>query len=187
MVYTNLKFVDAKEHGLFESSRLKSTDIGKILDLIVRDTSNKEIDVDNGVALKAGANTGEGLQTKYATIAGVKDEVYISGNPALVKDAFTQAQAQPYNFYNTAGSVVKGYEVLGGKAEIFAVASYQFTNDTTPKVGQYVVVDGKGMWTAQDEAPSATEYGFIGQVHSIATGIYYTTVRIECIQNTQLA
>lgn len=186
MIYTNLKMVDATMHGLFESSRLKSTDCGKILDLIVRDSSDKVIDVDNGVALRALANTGDGLQTKYATIAGVGDKVYIAGTPALIKDAHTQAQAQPYNFTNKAGQPLKAYEVLGDEAEVFAVANYQFTDAKVPAVGDYVVVSGDGMWVAEASEPSASTYGFIGRVHSIATGTFSTTVRIECIQNVQL-
>lgn len=179
MIYTNLKAVEANMHGIFESSRLKASTVGRILDLVVDDK-----DVDNGVPLKVGEPTGDGLQTRKADVAAIGDKVYIAGTPALVKDAYNQAQAQSYNFTNKAGKPIKAYEVLGDDYEIFAVADYQFTDDKAPVVGDYVVTDGAGKWVAQSTEPVST-YGFIGKVHSIAVGNFVNMVRIECIQNEQ--
>lgn len=181
-IYTNLNEVTADKHGMFESSRLKASISGNLYDAIVRDTDDAEIDVDNGVALKMGEYTGDGLQTRYATIAGAGDEIAVTGNPANVKDAFTKFQAAEFNYYVKAGTPVKTYEVVD--EDIFAVAKYQFTSGD-PVVGAYVTVDGNGGWTATAKEPSADTYGFIGKVHSIAMNDYYQMIRILTIQNEQ--
>ena len=57
MIYTNLEASNAGLHGIFESSRLESTDVGRIHDVLVRDESGDspvEIAVDNGVPVKVG-------------------------------------------------------------------------------------------------------------------------------------
>lgn len=183
MVYTNMQYTEQGNHGIFEASRLKSNITGHIYDVLVRDNSNKEIDVDNGVCVVVGDYTGNGLQERYGKVAGVKDQVAITGAPALIKDSFTKTQASPYNFYNKAGIPVKTWELV--KEDIFGISLGQFTKESAAqvKVGAYVVLDGKGMYVAQADAPTATDHGFIGKVHSIAAGTYYTTVRIEVIQN----
>lgn len=181
-IYTNLKEVSASMHGMFESSRLKATIVGHLYDAIVRDEDDKEIAVDNGVAIKMGEYTGDGLQTRYATIAKAGDKIAVTGSPAIVKDAFTQQQAAEYHFYHTAGVAAKTYEVVD--EDIFAVAKYQFTSGD-PVIGAYVTVDGNGGWTAVTDKPADT-YGFIGKVHSIASNDFYPMVRIETIKNEQV-
>lgn len=186
MIYTN-QTVKGGTHGLFESSRIKSTDIGHLYDALVKDSEGNAIDVDNGVAIKIGAFTGNGLQEVEATIAAVGDKIAVVGAPALVKDAFTKAQAQANNFYIPAGQDAKAYQLV--EEDIFAVASYQFTDGSVANVAKdaYVVVDGNGKWVAQTSEPSADTYGFIGKIHSVAVGTFYTMVRIEVIKNEQVA
>lgn len=183
MIYTNLSAVEAKQHGMFESSRLKATDIGRIYDALVRDDTGREIAVDNGVAIKIGEFTGNGLQEVYATIAKKADKIAVTGAPALVKDAFTTLQAQPFNYTNIAGNPVKSYEVT--KDDIFAIADYQFTDATAAevKVGAYVNVDENGAWEASATEPAGC--AFVGKIHSIAAGNFYTMVRIVCVKNEE--
>lgn len=191
MVYTNLTGSDATKHGLFESSRLIATDIGRIYDVLVVDENKEGIDVDNGVAVKVGDFTGNGLQERTATIAAITDRIAVIGTPANVKDAFTKAQEQATNFYNKADVDAKAYAVYAEHEDIFAVAAYQFTEASASAIAKdaYVVVDGKGMWVAQAAAPSETAYGFIGKIHSLSYDSLdnVTMVRIEAIQNKQLA
>ena len=194
MIYTNLKAIEKNLHGLFESSKLLSTDVGNIYDVIVRDNAEKEINCDNGVAVSVGAYTGNGLQERYATIATAKQAIAVIGTPADVKTAMTKAQEQPYNFTNTAGKPAKAYQIQDAKVhdDIFAIASYQFTDDTASKVkvGALVIVDGKGAWEAHESTELETlkgTNGFVGRIHSIAVGTYYTIVRIEVLQNVELA
>lgn len=188
-------------HGIFESSRLKATDVGRLYDALVRAEVSNEmvpIEVDNGVPIKIGEFTGNGLQEVYATIAGVGDKIAVIGTPAVVKDARVASDEIPSKFTNKAGRLSKAYEVLNDSYEIFAVADYQFTDASKAniKVGNYVTIDGNGMYVAVASTASAPKFagengatnGFIGKVHSIAyDNIGLTTiVRIQCIQNVQI-
>lgn len=185
-IYTNLKAREMSKHGIFESSRIKETN--HLYDCLVRDAGNEVIPVDNSVALKIGEFTGNGLQEVYATVAATTDKIAVTGAVAIIKDAFTKAQNQIYNFYTPAGTLVKTYEIL--PEDIFAVADYQFTeaSATNVKKDAYVVVDGNGQWVAQTGAPSEATYGFIGKIHSLSYDNLgaVTMVRIQCVQNVQL-
>lgn len=179
-VYTNMEAVKSGKHGMFESSRIRATNCGHLYDVTF------EEDIDNGVLVLVKGYTGNGLQEREGAVATTKDMVAVTGNPALIKDAFTTQQNQPYNYYNRANNPVKCYELV--KEDIFAVADYQFTEDSKEhiKVGSYVIVDGNGAYKAQVADPSATN-GFVGKIHSIYTTTYFTMVRIEVVQNTTIA
>lgn len=189
-IYTTMKNISQNKHGVFESSNLKSTDVGNLYDVLVRDENDKEIDIDNGVPVFVGPYTHNagGLQERYGKIAAVTDKIAVTGAPALIKVAFTKAQNSILNYYNPAGEPVKSYEVV--PEDIFGVGLHQFTEGSAGKVKEdaFVVIDGKGMYVAQSTEPDATAYGFIGQVHSVSYDMLdnFTLVRIVCIQNTQL-
>lgn len=194
MIFTNLEANEKNLHGMFESSRLMATDVGDIYDVLVRDGNEKAIDVDNGVAIKVGDFTGNGLQERYATIAKVGDKIAVVGSPAEVKTAMTKAQEQPYNFYNKAGNDAKAYQIQdkGIHSDVFAVAEYQFTDESKDKikVGNLVVVDGNGAWVADEKTnleTLKTTNGFIGKIHSFSIANYYRMVRIEVVQNIDIA
>nr|DAK91436.1 MAG TPA: hypothetical protein [Bacteriophage sp.]DAQ24611.1 MAG TPA: hypothetical protein [Caudoviricetes sp.] len=194
MIYTNLASREKNMHGLFESSALLATDVGNIYDALVRDESEKPISVDNGVALKIGDYTGNGLEERYATIAKITDKIAVTGAPAEVKTALTTEQGQAYNYTNPAGKPVKTYQIADPSVhtDIFGIASYQFTDDSAEKVkaGNLVTVDGKGAWIASEASELATlqgTNGFVGKVHSLSVGTYYTIVRIQVLQNKDIA
>ena len=195
MIYTNLKAKENAMHGMFESSLMSATDIGRIFDVIVRDEYQKPIEIDNGVPVKIGDYTGNGLQERYATIAKATDAIAVIGSPAEVKTALTTEQGQAYHFVNAAGKPAKAYQVNDPDVyeDIFAVASYQFTDESAEnvKVGRLVVTDGKGMYVAQaDETQVSTltsTNGFIGRIHSVSAGTYYTMIRIQVLQNKDVA
>lgn len=194
MIYTNLKAVESGLHGLWESSLLMSTDVGDLYDVIVRDEHDKEIDCDNGVAISVGSFTGNGLQERYAKVATAKNKIAVVGTPANVKTAMTKAQEQPYNFTNPAGKPAKAYQIqdVDVHTDVFGIASYQFTDNTSSlvKVGALVVVDGKGAWEAHESTELDTlkgTNGFVGQIHSVSVGTYYTIVRVQVVQNKELA
>lgn len=189
-------------HGIFESSRLKATDVGRVHDAFVYNTVNNEkvqIEVDNGVAVKIGDFSGNGLQEVYATIAGVGDKIAVIGTPAIVKDARIVADEIREKFTNKVGRLAKAYEVLNDSQEVFAVADYQFTDASKAniKVGNYVTWDGTGMWVAVAANASAPKFagengatnGFIGKVHSLSYDSLgqETVVRIQCLQNVQIS
>lgn len=192
-IYTDAT-ISGGAHGIWQSSLLKSTLAGHLWDVLTVAESGSganftrtEIDVDNGVAVKVGDFTGNGLQERYATIASVGDKIGVTATPAVVKDAFTRAQADETNFYNKAGHDAKVYEVVGDEydPDIFGVGLHQFTaaSQANVKKGAYVVVNGSGQWVAQAAKPSSATYGFIGQVHSLHVGLYYTVVRIAALKN----
>lgn len=195
-IFTNLAAKEVDKHGLFESSNLWSTDIGSNFSVIVRDTENgnKPIAVDNGVGICVLEFTGNGLEERYGRIAKVGDKIAVTGAPALVKTALTTEQGQAYNYTNPAGKPVKAYEIQDASVhtDIFGVADYQFNDDSEGrvKVGNLVTVDGNGAWKASETSEFATlktTNGFIGKIHSISAGTYYTIVRIQVLQNKDIA
>ena len=197
MAYVNSTAAAAGFHGVFESSRLKATDVGRLHDTLVVSeatsggvTTRTNIAVDNGVPVKIGDFVGADLQQIYATVASVGDKIAIVGTDPVVKDAKSAFYESPMFFENPAGKLSRSYEVLDDSQEIFGVADYQFTAASASNiaVGNYVTTDGNGMWVAASSAPSTSTYGFIGKIHSIAAPDLvgsYSTVRIQCIQNVQ--
>lgn len=195
-IFTNLAAKEVDKHGLFESSNLWSTDIGANFSVIVRDEDNgkKPIAVDNGVGICVLEFTGNGLEERYGRIAKITDKIAVTGAPALVKTALTTEQGQAYNYTNPAGKPVKTYEIQDASVhtDIFGVADYQFNDDSEGKVkvGNLVTVDGNGAWKASETSELATlktTNGFIGKIHSISAGTYYTIVRIQVLQNKDIA
>ena len=196
-IYSNLNPLPMGMHGVFESSLLKSTIAGHLWDCLVveettsgNETTRTPIDCDNGVCVKVGAftNNKDGLQERYATIAGTKDKVGVTGSYALIKDARTKLEeTEPY-FYNKAGEDSKVYEVIGDEfdGDIFGVGLHQFTQATQTLAktrGNYVVLDGNGKYVAQTAQPTMSNYGFVAQVHSVWTNNDYTLIRLYVIQN----
>ena len=134
-------------------------------------------------------------QERYATIAKATDAIAVIGSPAEVKTALTTEQGQAYHFVNAAGKSAKAYQVNDPDVyeDIFAVASYQFTDESAEnvKVGRLVVTDGKGMYVAQADGTQVSTLtstnGFIGRIHSVSAGTYYTMIRIQVLQNKDVA
>ena len=196
-IFGNLDQLALGTHGIFESSLLKSTISGHLWDCLVCsiDTSGSTpvytpINCDNGTAVTVldFTNNKNGLQERYAKIAGVKDKIGVVGTPALIKDARTKLEeTEPY-FYNKAGNDSKVYEVIGDEydGDIFGVSLNLFTDATQTLAktrGSYVVLDGNGKYVAQTAKPTMSNYGFVGKVHSVYTNNDYTLVRIYVIQN----
>lgn len=181
--YVNDAAAAAGKHGIAESSNLKSTIVGNMYDALVKDENGVEIAVDNGAPILVDGYTGNGLQERNATIAGVGDKIAFVCAPAINKTAVTKAQNNPENFFIPAGKIAKAYEVV--EDDIVGIADYQFSAGT-PAVNAYVVVDGDGAYEVKETLPSKSTYGFIGKIHSIALGSFSTVVRIRCIQNEQI-
>ena len=193
-IFGNYTEIPGGTHGLFSSSLLKSQIAGHLWDVKVctvatsgGTTTYTPIAVDNGVGVKVLGFTHEdgGLQERYGKIAGVADKIGVTGSPAIVKDALLKSQEDETYFYHKPGQLAKVYEVEGDEfdPDIFGVGLHQFTNPTAVVEDAYVVVNGNGGWTAMTTKPSTSTYGFIGQVHSILKGMFYTIVNIATIQN----
>jgi hypothetical protein len=196
-IFSNLNELSSGTHAIWESSLVKSTITGHINDvLVVSETTNNgvttrtPIDCDNGTAvrIKEFTHSGNGLQERYAVIAGVKDKVAILGTPALIKDNRTEYEGNEAFFYNKAGVDAKAYEIIGdefGDGDIFGVTKEGFTtaSQSLIAVDNYVVLDGNGKYVALAAAPTMSNYGFVGQIHSLYTNNFYTLVRIYVLQN----
>lgn len=176
---TDLNWNSDDRHCVCELSNLKSSIVGNIYDVIVRDDSDEAIAVDNGAAIVVGEYTGEGLQTRYAKIAAAEDKIAIVTQPALIKDSYSRQTEQPYNYYNKAGAVIRAHEVVA--EDIFGVSAEFVTGDV--KVGAYVVWDPSAKkYAVSASDPSATN-GFVAKVHSIQVGTFYNLVRLFVIKN----
>jgi len=195
-IFGNLTELTTGQHGIFESSLLKSQISGHLWDCLVVTESGSgtsitrtPINVDNGTAVKVGAFThnNNGLQERYATIASARDKIGVVGTPALIKDARTQVEATEGYFFNKAGDDSKVYEVVGDEydGDIFGVSLNMFTNASQASVAKdaYVILDGNGKYIAQAAKPTMSSFGFVGQVHSIYKNNTYTLVRIYVLQN----
>lgn len=186
--YNNGQF--AGRHGVFESSLLKATTVGRLWDVRVTDGQETpaNIAVDNGVPVVIGEYTHNGLQEVVGTVAGLTDAIAVVGTDPVVKDARIRREESPEYFYNKAGKLARVYEVLP-KVDIFAVGLHQFTNPATVAEDVFVTVSDPesnvGMWTASTTEPDADDYGFIGKVHSIQTPVLgdISIVRIQCLKN----
>lgn len=175
-IYTDFEANNATRHSVFESSKLKATISGNIYDGIC------SVDVDNGQALKLGDFTGDGLQTRTVTKAGIADQIVVAGSVPVIKDAFTKIENEPFNFYNKQGSVIRCYEVV--KDDIFGVSKSFITG--TVAVGKFVKVNASGAYEISEADPSATN-GFVGKIHSIQTGTFDDLARILVIKNEPVA
>lgn len=195
-IYTNITELPAGTKPVFESSLLKSTISGHIWDCLVVSESGSgssitrtPIEVPNTTPVKVGGFThnGNGLQERYAVIAGVKDKIGVVGTPALIKDNLTTFTGNETFFTNKAGVDAKVYEVYGDEfdGDIFGVTKEAFTTASQANIAvdNYVVLDGTGKYVAQTAKPVAANYGFIGQIHSLYTNNFYTMVRIYVLQN----
>ncbi len=199
-IFSNLTELEMGQHGIFEASLLKSTISGHLWDcLVVQETTTGSgdnatvtrtpIDIDNGVCVKVGDHThnDNGLQERFATIAGVKDKIGVTASIVNVKDARTDLEATEPYFYTKAGQDSKVYEVIGDEfdGDIFGIGLHQFTaaSKSLVKNDAYVVLDGTGKYVALASKPTMTNYGFVARVHSTWTNGYYTIVRLYVIQN----
>ena len=196
-IYGNLTQRPMGNHGILEASLMKSTISGHLWDcLCVEETTSSgttvrtPIEMDNGVCVKVGdfTHNDNGLQERYATIAGVKDKVGVTGSIVNVKDARTELEGTEPYFFVRAGEDSKVYEVYGDPfdGDVFGVGLHQFTAATqslATTVDNYVVLDGTGKYVASATAPTMSNYGFVARVHSTWTNNDYTIVRLFVIQN----
>lgn len=131
-------------HVVAESSRLKATTAGHIVDLeMIADT-------DNGSIVTVGAHV-EGQVFKAAAYAEGKTP-YLVLTPPLAYNGKKLWSDEKY-FYNAKGEIARAYELHVD--DIFTVSADAF--DKTPVVGNFVGAD----YAVVEAAPEA---GFVGEV-----------------------
>lgn len=183
-IYSNLIEKKPTKHIVVGTSKIKATNTGHIYDLVFN------ADVDNGVLAKVGEYTGNGFQERNATVAGAKDKVVLIASVPLIYDQHTTEVQAEYNFYNTKGSVTRGYELV--EDDVFAVSDYAFTTKVGEDlaVGNYVVCDGTGKYKEVAKASGstlATTNGFVGQIIGFQKYQYDKMALISVVQNTTIA
>ena len=136
--------VQGATHIVAESSRLKATTAGHIVDLeMIADT-------DNGSIVAVGAHV-EGQVFKAAAYAAGKTP-YLVLTPPLAYNGKKSWSDEKY-FYNATGEIARAYELCIG--DIYTVSANAF--DKAPAVGNFVGADYKVV-------TSAPSTGFVGEI-----------------------
>ena len=136
--------IQGKAHVVAESSRLKATTAGHIVDLeMIADT-------DNGSIVAVGAHV-EGQVFKAAAYAAGKAP-YLVLTPPLAYNGKKLWSDEKY-FYNATGEIARAYELHVD--DIYTVSEDAF--DKAPEVGNFVGADYKVV----AEAPAT---GFAGEI-----------------------
>lgn len=175
-----------KKYMVARTSKLKSTEVGHIYDVI-----NEDNDLEQGMNIKVGAYTGnisDGHQLRTCDYAAIKDKIaFICDVPLLYRD-FEKSDQFEWKYINKAKKRTRAYEIV--EDDVFGISDYGFTtfvdDEKGIEINQFVVVDGAGKYKALATEPSATDYGFIGQVIGFEKYQYDTIVLITVLQNKQL-
>ena len=141
-VFDNI--VGAK-HAVAESSLLKATEVGHIYSLKCHE------DLDNGSIVSVGSWVSAQVFNSKDYVAGEHPILILT--PPLGYNSDRREYRDECYFYNAAGEVARGYELVDG--DIFTVSSEMF--EVAPTVGQFIDAG----YTVSDEAP---ESGFVGEI-----------------------
>ena len=145
-------------HVVAESSRLKATTAGHIVDL------EMTADTDNGSIVAVGAHV-EGQVFKAAAYAAGKTP-YLVLTPPLAYNGKKIWDGEKY-FYNAKGDIARAYELHVD--DIYTVSADAF--DKAPAVGNFVGADYKVV----EEAPAT---GFVGEIIEEVTYTNSTSYRV---------
>lgn len=150
--------ISASKHVVAESSLIKATTTGHILNLeAIADTENGSIVARGAWVSDATGTTGGQVFKAKAYAAGEKPYLVLT-TPIGYNSDRKYYQDECY-FYNAKGEIMRAYELT--EDDIFTVSADAITAlATAPVVGNYVSVD-KGLYK---EAASAGSSGFVGQI-----------------------
>lgn len=163
-----------ENHGIVELSKIKATQCGHIYSL------RAPQDIDNGSMVAIGEY--EKGDVWKAAVPKKTDKVALVTTSVVIYEDYTKKCQEEGRFYNAKGDVMRCHEIVD--TDEYAISAEAFAEGADPKKGAYVVVDGTGFKpTTVTDAPSKTEYGFIGQIFDIATNGHY---RISVKQNKDL-
>lgn len=180
-IYTDANGTEYTKHPVARVSKVK--DDAHIYDLV--DTANA---IDQGANLVPGDHVDGDLQLRAAKTPAIGNKiVFVCDVPLNYRD-YTKLDQAEWQFVNKAGKRTKAYEV--GKDDVLGVSDYAFTttvtSETTPAIGNYVVVDGARAWkeliSTTNEATLKT-YGFLAKVIGYEKYQFDTVVLFEVIRN----
>lgn len=180
-VYTDGTGTTYTKYPVARVSKVK--DDAHIYDLV--DTSN---DIAQGANLVPGDHVTGELQERVAVTPTIgKKIVFVCDVPLLYRD-FEKLDQAEWQYFNKAGKITKAYEV--GQDDVLGVSDYAFTTlvvaNTTPAVGNFVVVDGARAWkelASNTSAATLATYGFLAKVIGYEKYSYDTIVLFEVIRN----
>lgn len=170
-----MAFDNTKKHVVAESSLLKATITGGLVNLV--DTA---ADVDNGKLVTKGEYIAP--ETYKMGTPAAKDKVYLTLQVPLIYENYTSGNQAEYNFYNEKGSVVRCYPLEEG--DIFTVSAEGIKAlASAPVVKNLVVAEGRDIKEVAS-GTAITNNGFAGRIIqkvTLSNGVNY---RIEVIKNT---
>lgn len=184
-IYTDANGTEYTKHPVARVSKVK--DDAHIYDLV--DTENA---INQGANLVPGDHVDGDLQLRSANTPVIGNKiVFVCDVPLNYRD-YTKLDQAEWQFVNKAGKRTKAYEV--GKDDVLGVSDYAFTTtvitETTPAIGNYVVVDGLRAWKElanTTEEATLKNYGFLAKVIGYEKYQFDTVVLFEVIRNEDVA
>lgn len=149
-------FLNYTKHGVFESSDIKATVCGHIVNLKAIE------DTDNGSFASRGDFVA-GDVWKAAKPAAA-EPVFLVGTSPLIYEDFVKKMQDESNFYNATGDVMRGYELVAN--DKFALSAEAFDTGAAPAVGKYLTIGTT--WKAGCAASSPDGQVFVAKIYGIA-------------------
>lgn len=184
-IYTDANGTEHTKHPVARVSKVK--DDAHIYDLV--DAANA---IDQGANLVPGDHVDGDLQLRAAKTPAIGNKiVFVCDVPLNYRD-YTKLDQAEWQFVNKKGKRTKAYEV--GNDDVLGVSDYAFTTtvteNTTPAIGNYVVVDGARAWKElvnTTEETTLKTYGFLAKVIGYEKYQFDTVVLFEVIRNEDVA
>lgn len=170
-------FDKTQRHVIAESSLLKATKTGRIVNLV-----DVAADVDNGKLVTKGEYLRDEVYAMGTPEQG--DKVYLTLQVPLIYEGGTLDKAE-YNFYNGKGELVRSYPLEADDIFTVSVEGIKAIVDGAPVVGNLVVADGRDI----KEVAAATDtalYGFVGRIIAKVAKTGTMNYRIEVVKNQQI-
>lgn len=167
------------KHGVAESSKIKATECGHIINLLVDEDNG----IDNGSFVSfdiADANIGHVVVAGDIDVLGKtkvpakEDEVYLVLSVPMIYEDYTPKMREEANFYNGKGEIARCYEIV--KGDCFGLSQECFSNPESVGIGKYISIDGTGhKAVVSDDVP--TDTAFVGYIYArAANGNWYVYV-----------
>ena len=174
-------FMNFTKHVVAESSLIKATQTGRIINMLA------DANIDNGKLVTKGAYLKPEVYAMGTPAIGSK--VYLTLSVPLIYEEYTTKCQAEYNFYNAEGDIVRCYPLEAD--DIFTVSEIgidAINGSGVAVEGNYVVVDGRNMLELVSTTAAATlaTYGFLGKINkkiSRTDGNYY---QIEVVRNKEI-
>ena len=171
------------KHSVFESSLLRATRAGHILNL------EAISDCDNGTVWAKGdkATTPFSREVYKAKAVTAKDPVYVIGSVPVLPRAVTKAEKDETNFYNVTGSTMRAY-ALERDDQFVVSESLIKPLSSNVVVGNSVIADASKAGYYEEKTPAGEgSVAFIATIREVIKVGHgkdaYNKVRLEVVKN----